>query len=132
MKYFLVYLFLEIAVSVPVFGHLGVLGTFLEIITSAMLGVFILQNSSYTLSESFNALRQNKISPFAFQSISLLTILGAILLIIPGVLTDILGILFQFSFVGTWFSKKNTKQNQDIDATYEDVIDVEIIEDKSK
>ncbi len=131
MKYFLAYLFLEIAVSIPAFSYFGVLGTFGEILASALLGVFLLQNSSYTLSESFNALRQNQISLSAFKSISLLTIIGAFMLIVPGVLTDILGILFQFSIVGTYIAKlnKNNTTSHANNRDYEgDIIDVEVIE----
>ncbi len=131
MKYFLIYIFLEIAVSIPAFGELGVLGTFLEIIGSAILGVFLLQNTSYTLMESFNSLRENKISINAFKNISSLTLLGGFLLIIPGVLTDILGIVFQFSGLMSAFSVKFNKDNniqENRSEKYEDVIDVEVIE----
>ncbi len=136
MFYFLAYLLLELAVTVPAFSNLGVLGSFFEIIFSALLGFFLITNSSYTLSESFSALRENKISPFMFQSITLLSILGAILLILPGVFTDILGILFQFGFISTIIAKltnKNTNNNtqnftQNERREDEDIIDVEVIE----
>ncbi len=127
MIYFLVYLFLEISVSIPVFSSLGVLGTFGEIILSAFLGLFLMSNSHYTLGESFNALRENKISPMMFQSISLLSVLGSILLVFPGVLTDIVGILFQFGFIATLVAKFSKNDNKDF-KNQDDIIDVEVIE----
>lgn len=131
MIYFLIYLFLEIAVSIPVFSALGILGTFAEILLSAFIGFFLLANSSYTLRESFGALRDGSISPFAFQSISLMTIFGAFMLIIPGVFTDILGILLQFGFIATVISGyvvKKDKNNEIRRGENEDIIDVEVIE----
>ncbi len=130
MRFFLAYLFLEICVSIPVFARLGVLGTFFEIIFSAFLGFFFLTNSSYTLSQSFGALKENKISTSTFTNISFMTILGAIFLIIPGILTDIIGILFQFGFVLSFISRYGNKEQDIKDNKYDedDIIDVEIIE----
>ena len=75
-----------------------------------------------------------------FQKLNLFTIFGAILLIMPGFLTDILGILFQFSAFTTMAvnrynvksgrCKPNIKTNN-IQKDSDDVIDVEIISDNS-
>ncbi len=127
MIYFLLYLFLEIAISIPAFGALGIFGTFFEILFSAFLGVIFLQTSSVGMAESMQALRQNKISPSVFTNISLLSILGAFLLIIPGVFTDILGLVFRLSFLWTYLAK-NTPQGPQKSKFEDDVIDVEVIE----
>jgi UPF0716 family protein affecting phage T7 exclusion len=60
-------------------------------------------------------------------------LVGAILLIIPGFFSDILGVLLQFSFFGTLFATKvlNLK-NRNVNNKYkkdkDDAIDVEIID----
>ncbi len=134
MRFFLLYLFLEIAISVPAFSALGILGTFAEIIGSAFVGIVMLTNTRYTIGESLNALRGGNISPAAFQTLNIMTILGALFLIIPGVFTDILGLLMQFGFASTLVSSKIIKKDNNTYNTYEkrsddeDIIDVEVID----
>lgn len=131
MIYFLIYLFLEVIISVNVFGALGGIGAFVEIILSAVIGVFLLANARYTMAESFNALATHRISPETFNQVNIYGFIGALLLIIPGILTDTIGLLLQFSaivslIIGRFVKPKppqNSHQN-------EDVIDVEIIESK--
>ncbi len=69
-----------------------------------------------------------------FQKLSLFSILGAFLLIIPGFFSDILGVLLQFSFFGTLFARKilHLKRKKGMQNEENDVIDVEIIEEHPK
>jgi len=53
---------------------------------------------------------------------------GAILLIIPGVFTDIIGLLMQFDTFGSMVAKKTMPKKDIVD---DDIIDVEIIENKT-
>lgn len=134
MIYFIVYLFLEVIVSVNIASALGGFLTFLEIIFSAFLGFVILVNFRETLSENFRALSRNAIDIQQFQSLNLFTIIGAFLLIIPGFLTDIIGILLQFSVFTSMlvnhFAKSNkTNFKQNNKQKDSDVIDVEIVDD---
>lgn len=131
MRFFLIYLFLEIAVSVPVFSSLGVLGTFIEVIGSAFIGFLLLANSRYR--ESFSAVKNGNITLSMFHTLNIMTILGALLLIVPGVLTDILGILMQFGFASALISSKFIKkENSNIHEprreNNEEIIDVEVID----
>lgn len=138
MIYFIVYLFLEVVVSVNISSAIGALATFIEIVLSALLGLVILVNFKSTLRENLSSLSQNYMDMREFNSLNLFTIIGAILLIIPGFLTDIVGILLQFSVFTTMLTnrysmrssghKKYTKNNIQKDI---DVIDVEIISDNS-
>jgi UPF0716 family protein affecting phage T7 exclusion len=138
MIYFIVYLFLEVIVSVNISSAIGALATFIEIVLSALLGLVILVNFKSTLRENLSSLSQNYMDMREFNSLNLFTIIGAILLIIPGFLTDIVGILLQFSVFTTMLTnrysmrssghKKYTKNNIQKDT---DVIDVEIISDNS-
>lgn len=133
MKYFLIYLFFETLVSVQIASELGGLTTFFEIIASAIIGVVIISNLKVAFFESFMALRRGEITPDKFKKLNLYTLVGAILLIIPGFLTDIIGVLLQFEFFGLILASKMTKkpnhyhQNKK-DEGDDDVIDVEIIE----
>lgn len=129
MIYFLLYLFIETVVSVNIASKLGGVLTFIEIIVSAMIGFYILMNFQYKANEYLFAVAKREISLEEFESLSLYTLLGAILLIIPGFFTDILGILLQFNAFATFFAKKilHLKRKPPKKGD-EDVIDVEIIE----
>lgn len=131
MPYFLLYLFFEVIISVNLFSQLGGLGSFIEIILSAFIGFILLINFRYTLGESFAALRAQNISPQTFKTLNILTILGAFLLILPGVLSDILGVLMQFGFVSTFIKNRFIKpknQNNFSPKDDDEIIDVEVIE----
>jgi len=140
MPYFLVYLFLEVLISVNISSAIGGLATFFEIILSAFFGVSILMNFRKTLMENMTAVSYSCIDLEQFQKLNLFTIFGGILLIIPGFLTDILGILFQFSaFTSMAVNRYNVKSGKcntdfkqnNIQKDSDDVIDVEIISDNS-
>ena len=138
MIYFLVYLFLEVIISVNISSAIGGLATFLEILVSAFLGIVILMNFRETLVENMKAVSYNCIDLQEFQRLNLFTLFGAIFLIIPGFLTDILGVLLQFSVVTSMIvNRYNVKSNQCNTSVFQNeenlkkddnVIDVEIIE----
>lgn len=140
MIYFIVYLFLEVLLSVNVSSAIGGLATFFEIIISAMIGISILVNFRKTLVENMTAVSYSCIDLEQFQRLNLFTLFGAILLIIPGFLTDILGALMQFSVFTTMLvNRYNVKSNsckpsfeeENIIKKDSDVIDVEIISDST-
>lgn len=136
MIYFVIYLFLEVLVSVNISSYLGGLMTFVEILLSAFIGISILVNFRSTLRENISAVSSNHIDLQQFQRLNLFTLFGAILLIVPGFLTDILGLLLQFSVFTTMlvnhFSMKSKSCNSDFNSNSEkkdsNVIDVEIID----
>lgn len=136
MIYFVAYLFIEVMVSSAIAGSIGGLLTFIEIIVSAVVGMFLLQNFRFALFENLQALSQGKITQQEFSRMNLSMALGALLLIVPGFFTDIVGILLQFEFIAVLiankFIKKETNYNNTNKYTNqkgdEDVIDVEIIE----
>lgn len=129
MIYFLIYLFLEVMVTTEIASMIGGLATFLEIVGSAFLGIFILMNFRHTLAENVYALRTRQIDMESFSQRNLMGLFGAILLIIPGFLSDMIGILMQFSLLSSLvinrFSRKYHTPTQPKD---DHVIDAEIIE----
>lgn len=124
------YLIIEVFVSYEVIDIIGVLGFVLEILVSAFLGFGILLNFRLFFREALEKLRLKEMTYEAFVGSNIFRILGAILLILPGAFTDILGLLMQFSVFGLMFMKPfvkvdSAKQNSDI-------IDVEVIEKEIK
>ncbi|EES90075.1 FxsA family protein [Helicobacter canadensis] len=124
------YLIIEVFVSYEVIYIIGVLGFVLEILVSAFLGFGILLNFRLFFGEALEKLRLKEMTYEAFVGSNIFRILGAILLILPGAFTDILGLLMQFSVFGLMLVKPfvkvdSAKQNSDI-------IDVEVIEKEIK
>ena len=136
MIYFLLYLFLEVLVSVNIASAIGAFATFLEIVLSALLGIAILANFRNTFLQNLMAVSYAQIDLEEFQRLNLFTVIGAILLILPGFLTDIIGLLMQFSAFTTMIVNRYGVQSrqQKCEPYYDqkekddDVIDVEIIE----
>ncbi len=131
MVYFLIYLFLEITVTLNIASRIGSFATFIEVIGSAIVGFIIIANLGSSLNEGFRALVERRISEEEFLQLHLFMLIGAILLIIPGFLSDIVGILFQFPYIGLKITKKfyrfkNKEKRSD------DVIDVEVIDNMDK
>jgi UPF0716 family protein affecting phage T7 exclusion len=131
MPFIILYLFIEVLVSTEFASRLGGLLTFLEIIISALIGFFLLTNFRYTLAQSMTGLMNGSLSIQEFQKMSLFTLIGAMLLIVPGFFSDILGVLLQFSFFGRLFASKvlNLKNKKNINREgKDDAIDVEVID----
>jgi 2-isopropylmalate synthase/UPF0716 protein FxsA len=143
MLYFLVYIFLEVIISVNISSAIGGLVTFLEIIISGFIGVSLLMNFKSNFRENLNAVSYDCMNLKQFQNLNLFTLIGAIFMVLPGFFTDILGALMQFSVFTTMlvnsynvkFAKCNTNfdTNQTNNVKKEsNVIDVEIINDNNR
>jgi len=141
-------------VSSSIASSIGGLNTFFEIIISAIVGIFILQNFKFSLTQSIQEARMGNITQEEFIKTNVAKALGAVLLIIPGFFTDFIGIALQFGFLTMIFSKifkfKQPNKEQDINQNYnssfsysqtnynnttykgvknEEIIDVEVIDD---
>ena len=106
MIYFFIYLFLEIFVSYEFTKIFTIFGMFFEVIGTLLLGIIILKNLNFSLAENMMRVAKREISQQEFISIGLFKLVGAILLIVPGVFTDILGILMQFDEFGSFIARK--------------------------
>lgn len=150
MIYIFLYLFLEVMVSTYFASMLGGLYTFLEIVISAFIGMFLLKNFKYSLMMNIKSLTKGEITQEDFIKQNVANAIGAILLIIPGFLTDIVGILLQFGILTRILtkifkfkiaSKTNSNESfseyQEQQFTYkqkrryddDEIIDVEVIDD---
>lgn len=130
------FLFLELYLSLQVGENIGFLGSVMWIMLSFFIGMTILKNSSQTMMLNMNAMRQGKIDMKKFQNASMSYLTAAILLIIPGVLSDILGIFALLYTFYLQFVAKITPESTNNNFKYttlnkkgdDNVIDVEIIE----
>jgi 2-isopropylmalate synthase/UPF0716 protein FxsA len=129
MYIFLGYLFVEVLISVQAAGQLGGIGTFLEIIFSAAAGILLLRNFKTTILESLRAVSNNCITMKEFQELNIFALLGAILLILPGILSDLIGVLMQFSVFTALIMSRLNKGSDECKPNKgeENVIDVEIV-----
>ena len=122
---------IEIYFLIKIGSQIGALSTIALIFTTAIVGIY------YAKYEGLNTLRSgfvqlNKNIPPTYEMISGAAIaLAALLLIIPGFVTDILGFLIIFpisrkiifnQFIKK-FNQRKTKKNNFIDGEFEDIED---------
>lgn len=135
--YFLVYLFLEILFSYEFAKVFTPFGLFLEVLVTAVAGITIIRTLNFSMYESMQRVMRREISEEEFISIGLFKFIGAILLFIPGVFSDMVGLFLMFEPFAKWFAKKFLKSNTVYHGTHyynddSDIIDVEIIEEIPK
>jgi UPF0716 family protein affecting phage T7 exclusion len=130
MIYFLIYLFLEVMITTDIASRIGGLATFSEIVLSAFLGILILINFRHTLVENMRALQMAQINMEGFLQRNLLGLFGAILLILPGFLGDMIGIAMQVLLIVKLLINRFTRKYHTPNQPKDDyVIDAEIIND---
>ena len=132
---FISYFLLELFFSLKVGEEIGFVFSVAWILFSMMIGIRLLKYSSYTMVEGFSSLNSGKLSLNSFRNLALSYMSGAILLIIPGVFSDFLGLLFICYTLYLQFIAKITPEKYN--STYtnfknkgndnETIIDVEII-----
>ena len=114
--------------------NIGFMWSVIWIVMSMMLGFRLLQSSSFTMMGNLDAVRSGKLSMKGFQNAATSYLVAAILLIIPGVLSDFLGLFALFYTFYLQFVAKITpeqKNNNFKTQGDDDVIDVEIIDERS-
>jgi UPF0716 protein FxsA len=120
---------LEIFTMIKVGQHIGALNTVLLIITTAVIGIY------YARIEGLNTIRSGLTNLYKNQSPAYELISGAsiafaaILLIIPGFVTDFMGLILLLPFtrkilIKNWIKKKYAVEKKNKD----NVVDGEIIE----
>jgi 2-isopropylmalate synthase/UPF0716 protein FxsA len=128
-------------ISSTIAGQIGGLYTFLEIVASAFVGITILKSIPQTAMSNITSIFNGDLSAKEFIKVNLISAFGAILIIIPGFFTDMVGILLQFEFFALVVANRlnkpvnnshfnNTNFNQKKEKDNETIIDVEIIDDK--
>jgi UPF0716 family protein affecting phage T7 exclusion len=137
MLFIIPYFFLELYFSLAVGSAIGFFGSVLWIFTTFIIGMGLIQNSAMTIQKSMGKLAGGQLNMKTFHDSATAYFLGAILLIIPGVFSDILGLIallytFYLQMGGTIPSSKNKTNINNLNKQGDDdVIDVEIIESSS-
>jgi len=122
---------IEIYLLIKIGSQIGALSTIVLIFTTAIVGIYYAKYEGLnTLKSGFVQLSKN--IPPTYEMISgAMIALAALLLIIPGFVTDILGFLIIFpisrkiifdQFIKK-FDQKKTKKNNFIDGEFEDIED---------
>ncbi len=129
---------IEIMLFIEIGGMIGITGTLIIILLSAILGIHLLRKQSFSIVQKMKAHQgQNTMPEDVFSDIC--KFIGAILLIVPGFFTDFLGLLLYIPAFETFLFKnsmnqrnKPKKQKKKNDTTIIDVEYIEIDEDDSK
>jgi len=128
------YFFIELYVSLKTGENIGFLWSVIWIMGSFMLGMALLQKSQQTMMGNMTAMRQGKLDMRKFQNVGMSYFVGAILLMIPGVFSDFLGVI---ALVYTFYLQFVAKITPESENTHfkpqgdDNVIDVEIIDEHS-
>ena len=122
---------IEIYIFIKIGSQIGAIYTIFLIFFTAIVGVYYAKHEGLnTLKSGFTLISKNETPSYEILSGAIIA-LAAVLLIIPGFLTDILGFLFIFplsrKFIFKRFKEKiksdNTEKNNFIDGEFEDIED---------
>ena len=120
---------IEIYLLIKIGSQIGAITTILLIFITAIVGVYYAKYEGLnTLRSGFNQLKRNETPTYEMLSGAAIAF-AAVLLIIPGFATDLLGFLLifpltrKFIFNGLFkkFNTVNTRKNDFIDGEYEDL-----------
>jgi len=138
MIFFVLLFFAELFVSLRVGIAIGFGWSVVWILATMIVGGLLLRLSPYALMNNFQTFNFGHFDVRDVQNASMAYLLGAILLIIPGVLTDLIGIaLLGYTLYLHLFAKIRPKRNPPYDPfeNHEgeyDVIDVEILDEPDR
>ena len=122
---------IEIYLFIKIGGHIGAFNTILLIFITAITGIFYARYEGLnTLRSGFSQLIKNETPAYEIISGAAIAF-GALLLIIPGFATDLVGFLIIFPLtrkllfgkITSKFKNKEAKKNNFIEGEYEDIED---------
>jgi len=122
---------LEIYLLIKIGSQIGAVTTIVLIFTTAIVGIYYAKYEGLnTLRSGFSQLSKNETPTYEVVSGAAIAF-AALLLIIPGFVTDVLGFLiifpisrkFLFNLISNRFSKTQAKKNNFIDGEFEDIDD---------
>ncbi len=122
------FLFAELYLSLSVVDEMGAGWSVLWIVGSIFVGIKLLNNSKYTIEGGMMNVAKGKLDVRSFQNASMAYLLGSILLIVPGILSDTFGVMALLYTLYLQFIAKVTPEKPNFNQKGDDdVIDVEII-----
>ena len=122
---------IELYLSLKTGEEIGFFWSVVWIISSAAVGMILLQNSPQTIMGQMQSVQRGKLDLKKFQDASMSYFIGSILLIIPGVFSDLLGMGALGYTLYLHFVAKITPEQSNFNTHKGDdnVIDVEIIDE---
>jgi len=111
LSFFPIFLLLEIAVFIIVGQAIGVLATLLLIIATTILGFMILRQQGLSVAQKMYKAMQAHQPIFLEKGPDGLVVIAGILLIIPGFITDTIGLILLIPFVRKLIHQKWSKNN---------------------
>ncbi len=125
---------LELYLSLHTGEEIGFFWSVVWIVGSGILGVILLQNSPHAIMGQMQSVQKGKLNLKKFQDASMAYFVGSILLIIPGVLSDFVGVFalgytLYLQFIAKITPEQTNFQNNHHKKGDDNVIDVEIIDE---
>lgn len=126
----IIYLLLEFYFSLTVWGDMGFLQALIWILLTFFIGSILLKQSANAIKGNLFSVMQGKQNLLNFRNASISYVFGSILLMIPGVFSDSLGVI-ALLYAGYLSLIANITPSKPIDKDKKEdreIIDVEIIE----
>ena len=124
------FLIAELILSLKVIEMIGAMWSLVWIIGTIFIGTTLLKNSQYAIMGSLTAVSKGKLDLRNFQNASMAYMFGALLLIVPGILSDTIGVLALGYTLYLQFVAKITPEKPNFNQKGDDdVIDVEVIDE---
>ncbi len=123
----LCYLVAEVVAIYYISEHVKFSVLFIEVVVSAIIGAGVLLSLRFSMLETLLSFSQGKIGVFELLGGNFSRAWGAFLLILPGVICDVAGILF---LIFSYFILRDKKKAEPSDES--EVIDVEVSPVKDK
>jgi UPF0716 family protein affecting phage T7 exclusion len=122
---------LELYFSLMTGENIGFFWSVVWIVTTISIGSALLRNSPLAIMSQMQSVQKGKLNLKKFQDASMSYFIGSILLIVPGVLSDFMGVMALCYTVYLHFVAKITPEqtNNYTNKGNNDVIDVEIIDE---
>jgi len=126
---------LELYLSLKTGETIGFFWSVVWIMASGIIGMILLQNSPHAIMGQMQSVQKGKLNLKKFQDASMAYFIGSILLIIPGVLSDLVGVMALAYTLYLQFIAKITPEQTNFQSTHQNkkgddnVIDVEIIDE---
>jgi len=122
---------LELYLSLKTGETIGFFWSVVWIIASAVIGMILLQNSPHAIMGQMQSVQRGKLDLKKFQDASMAYFIGSILLIVPGVFSDFMGVVALTYTLYLQFVAKITPEQTNFKTNQGDdnVIDVEIIDE---
>ena len=125
---------IELYLSLKTGETIGFFWSVIWIIASAVVGMILLQNSPHAIMGQMQSVQRGKLNLKKFQDASMAYFIGSILLIVPGVFSDFIGVVALAYTLYLQFIAKITPEQTNFQNNYhkkgdDNVIDVEIIDE---